>query len=54
MRLHSFTNGVVAVFVLGSAITFLLAYYLWASGNRKSALGVIVASPFPCPSGLPC
>lgn len=43
-----------AVWVGGSAITLALAFLLFERGYAAAAIALIILSPFPCPSGLPC
>lgn len=43
-----------AVYVLGSVVTLLVALVLWERHRKAAAVAVLVASPFPCPTGLPC
>lgn len=42
------------IFVVGTIATFVLAFFLYEEHHRLAAAEVIVLSPFPCPSGLPC
>ena len=43
-----------AVFVIGTLVTLGTALALVTIGKPKTAAAVILASPFPCPPGLPC
>ena len=42
------------IFVIGTIITYAVAWRLARKGDELDAAAVIVLSPFPCPPGLPC
>ena len=44
----------LALFLVGSGVTLLLAGWLVARRHPLAALGVLEVSPFPCPPGIPC
>lgn len=44
----------VATYLVGTALTFAIAAILWADHEPAAAAALILASPFPCPPGLPC
>jgi len=43
-----------AVFVIGTVCTFAVAGVLVLMRRPVAAGAVIIASPFPCPPGMPC
>jgi hypothetical protein len=47
-------NTFTKIFLDGTIITFGLAFLLLISGHEVLAVALILLSPFPCPSGLPC
>jgi hypothetical protein len=42
------------VFVIGTMCTFAVAGFLLLARRPLAAGAVIIASPFPCPPGMPC
>lgn len=42
------------VYVVGSVVTLAIVWWLWRHHRPVVAMEVVVASPFPCPTGLPC
>ena len=47
-------ESITVIWILGTIVTFAIAYYLWERKHKASAIAVIIFSPFPCPTGLPC
>lgn len=47
-------RNAVTLFVVGSALTFAVVWWLLKKGHPLAAFGVLEASPFPCPPGVPC
>jgi len=42
------------IYVVGTVLTLAVAALLWHHRKRLAAATLILVSPFPCPSGLPC
>jgi hypothetical protein len=42
------------LFLAGSIVTFALAYWFLVHGDPAAAAAVILISPVPCPTPLPC
>jgi hypothetical protein len=53
MSVHWLSSG-VKIFTWGTIITLALAALAFVSGHKLLAAAIILISPFPCPSGVPC
>lgn len=43
------------VWLLGTIATLLAAWWIWKKWHEPgAAMALVIASPFPCPPGLPC
>lgn len=42
------------IWLVGSIITIVIVGILWSKRDYAAATAVILISPFPCPTGLPC
>jgi hypothetical protein len=47
-------NLALEIFIAGTVVTLLAAFILSETGHKILAAELILLSPFPCPTGLPC